>query len=84
MTKKTMAMLTELKLVGITTRTNNTQGDGINELKFKFGSGYRIYYSELDDVIVLLLCAGDKKTQSKDIKLAKEYLIDYLKGENHG
>ena len=59
-------------------------GDGINELKFKFGSGYRIYYSELDDVIVLLLCAGDKKTQSKDIKLAKEYLIDYLKGENYG
>jgi putative addiction module killer protein len=58
--------------------------DGISELKFKFGSGYRIYYSELDDVIVLLLCAGDKKTQSKDIKLAKEYLKDYLEGENHG
>ncbi|WP_412758177.1 type II toxin-antitoxin system RelE/ParE family toxin [Legionella bozemanae] len=59
-------------------------GDGISELKFKFGSGYRIYYSERDDVIVLLLCAGDKKTQSKDIKLAKEYLNDYLEGENHG
>lgn len=59
-------------------------GDGISELKFKFGSGYRIYYSELDDVIVLLLCAGDKKTQSKDIKLAKEYLNDYLEGEDHG
>ena len=59
-------------------------GDGLNALKFKFGSGYRIYYSELNDVIVLLLCAGDKKTQSKDIKLAKEYLNDYLKGENHG
>ncbi len=59
-------------------------GDGISELKFKFGPGYRIYYSELDDVIVLLLCAGDKKTQSKDIKLAKKYLKDYLEGENHG
>ncbi|HAT8266800.1 TPA: type II toxin-antitoxin system RelE/ParE family toxin [Legionella pneumophila] len=59
-------------------------GDGISELKFKFGSGYRIYCSELDDVIVLLLCAGDKKTQSKDIKLAKEYLNDYLEGEDHG
>lgn len=58
-------------------------GDGISELKFNFGSGYRIYYSELDDVIVLLLCAGDKKTQVKDIKLAKEYLSDYLEGENH-
>jgi putative addiction module killer protein len=45
--------------------------DGINELKFKFGSGYRIYFSELDGVILLLLCAGDKKNQSKDIKLCK-------------
>ncbi|ARB93026.1 addiction module killer protein [Legionella longbeachae] len=59
-------------------------GDGISELKFKFGSGYRIYYSELDDVIILLLSAGDKKTQSRDIKLAKEYLNNYLEGENHG
>jgi putative addiction module killer protein len=59
-------------------------GDGVSELKFKFGSGYRIYYSELDDVIVLLLCAGDKTTQNKDIKLAKKYLNDYLQGENHG
>lgn len=59
-------------------------GDGVGELKFKFGAGYRIYYSEMNDVIVLLLCAGDKKTQSKDIKLAKEYLKDYLQGENHG
>lgn len=58
--------------------------DGINELKFKFGSGYRIYFSEVDGVIVLLLCGGDKKTQTKDIKLAKEYLKDYLTGEDHG
>lgn len=58
--------------------------DGLNELKFKFGSGYRIYYSEFDDVIVLLLYAGNKKTQSKDIKLAKEYLKDYLEGVCHG
>lgn len=58
--------------------------DGIGELKFKFGSGYRVYYSEFEDVIVLLLCAGDKKSQNKDIKRAKEYLKDYLEGENHG
>lgn len=48
--------------------------DSISELRFNFGSGYRIYYSELDDVIVLLLNAGDKKLQSKDIEKAKEYL----------
>lgn len=59
-------------------------GESINELKFKFGSGYRIYFSEVNGVIVLLLCGGDKKSQSSDIKLAKTYLNDYLQGESHG
>ena len=45
----------------------------ISELRFKFGSGYRIYFAEINNVIVLLLNAGDKKTQQKDIKKAKEY-----------
>lgn len=46
----------------------------ISELRFKFGSGYRIYFKEIDDVILLLVNAGDKKTQTKDIEKAKEYL----------
>jgi len=46
----------------------------ISELRFKFGSGYRIYFTEVNNVILLLLNAGDKKTQSKNIKKAKEYL----------
>ncbi|MDD3436218.1 MAG: type II toxin-antitoxin system RelE/ParE family toxin [Candidatus Gastranaerophilales bacterium] len=46
----------------------------ISELRFKFGSGYRIYFQEVDGVILLLLNAGDKKTQSRDIEKAKEYL----------
>jgi putative addiction module killer protein len=46
----------------------------ISELRFKFGSGYRVYFAEIDKVIVLLLTGGDKKTQKKDIKKAKEYL----------
>jgi len=51
--------------------------DELYELRFKFGSGYRIYYSEIEDTIILLLCAGDKSTQTKDIKKVKEYLIKY-------
>ena len=50
----------------------------ISELRFNFGPGYRIYFSEVDNVIMILLCAGDKSTQSKDIKKAKEYLKDLL------
>lgn len=44
----------------------------ISELKFNFGSEYRIYYTEKDNIIIILLCAGDKKTQSKDLEKAKE------------
>ena len=59
---------------------NNNFGDfknidsEISELRFKFGSGYRIYYAEIDNIVVLLLNAGDKKRQSNDIQKAKEYL----------
>lgn len=46
----------------------------ISELRFNFGSGYRIYYHDVDDIIVLLLNAGDKKQQNKDIEKSKKYL----------
>ena len=46
----------------------------LSELRFSFGSGYRIYYTEINNIVVLLLNAGDKKLQSKDILKAKEYL----------
>lgn len=52
-------------------------GDGILELRFKVG--LRIYFSEKKNVIVLLLCGGDKKTQSKDIVKAGEYLEEFEK-----
>ena len=43
-----------------------------------FGSGYRVYYTIEEDTIILLINGCDKKSQVKDIKLAKE-IIDYLK-----
>lgn len=44
------------------------------ELRCKFGSGYRIYFTEQENIIILILCAGDKSAQSKDIKKAKEII----------
>ncbi len=44
---------------------------GIGEIKIDTGPGYRIYYSVVGLKIVLLLCAGDKKTQQKDIAKLK-------------
>ncbi len=48
----------------------------ISELRFNFGSGYRIYFTETDEIIVILLCGGDKSTQTRDIEKAKIYLKD--------
>lgn len=53
-------------------------GEGVLELRLKFGSGYRIYFGKEGDEIVILLCGGDKKTQSQDINKAKEYWQEYL------
>src|SRR5574344_1127638 len=53
----------------------------VSELKFQFGSGYRIYYTEENDTIIILLCAGNKKSQVKDIKQAQKYYEEYKRGE---
>jgi putative addiction module killer protein len=51
---------------------------GIWELRLTFGAGYRIYYAHEENSIILLLCAGDKSSQRKDIKKAIAYLQNYL------
>jgi putative addiction module killer protein len=52
-------------------------GDGVLELRLHFGSGYRIYFAELDNVVLLLLTGGDKSSQDKDIQKATEYFKEY-------
>jgi putative addiction module killer protein len=44
--------------------------DGICELKIDYGPGYRVYYTQRGDVMIVLLAGGDKSTQSEDIKTA--------------
>lgn len=51
--------------------------DELFELKLQFGKGYRVYYSDIDNKLVLFLTGGDKHKQSDDIKKAIEYLNDY-------
>lgn len=46
-------------------------GDGVCELRFDFGPGYRVYFQQRGNVIVLLLCGGDKSSQAQDIVRAK-------------
>jgi putative addiction module killer protein len=47
-------------------------GEGISEMRVPHGPGYRVYFKQTSKTIVLLLCGGDKSTQDKDIKRAKE------------
>jgi putative addiction module killer protein len=46
-------------------------GSGISEMRIDYGPGYRIYFSQRGSDIVILLCGGDKTTQTSDIEKAK-------------
>jgi len=52
-------------------------GDGVAELRIHYGSGIRVYYSKVENKIILLLLGGIKSSQVKDINKAKEYLKEY-------
>jgi putative addiction module killer protein len=47
-------------------------GEGIREMRVDVGKGYRVYFKEKGGKIIILLVGGDKSTQQKDIKKAKE------------
>ena len=53
-------------------------GAGVSELRMTFGAGYRVYYGEDDNTLVVLLSGGDKSTQAQDIETAKHYWQEYL------
>lgn len=52
-------------------------GHGVMELRINYGPGYRVYVGLHGSELIVLLCAGDKSTQAKDIKKAIGYWADY-------
>ena len=51
-------------------------GNGISEMRIDFGPGYRIYFCRRGATVYLLVCAGNKSSQQRDISLAKALLAD--------
>ena len=60
-----------------------SRGNGIQELRFRIGPGYRVYYAAEGRSVVILLGAGDKQTQKKDIQHAVTHWLNYLDQKDH-
>ena len=56
-------------------------GKGVSEQKIDFGPGYRIYFGQEGDDLVILLGGGSKKTQEKDIQIAQKFWAEYKQGK---
>lgn len=57
-------------------------GDGVIELRVHVGAGYRVYCGRHGKVVVVLLCGGDKRSQTADIKQAKVLWMEWKRRQS--
>jgi putative addiction module killer protein len=57
-------------------------GEGVSELRVDYGPGYRVYFGQKERTLVVLLCGGDKRTQDRDIRLARQFWQEFKASES--
>lgn len=57
-------------------------GEGVIELRIHVGAGYRVYCGRHGKSVVVLLCGGDKSTQARDIRRAKELWLEWKRRQS--
>ena len=58
-------------------------GEHVTEVRFNIGPGYRVYLTQEGDKLVLLLVGGDKSSQHRDIKKARELAMEWRRGHEN-
>ena len=76
-----VARIRQCALAGRPVCEINTVGEGVPELRYHFGPGYRVYFAQKADVLILLLAGGTKRGQQTDIDHAHD-LLRTLKEEH--
>jgi putative addiction module killer protein len=56
-------------------------GEGVLELRVDYGPGYRVYFGQKGQTLVVLLCGGDKRSQDRDIRFAKQFWQEFKVSE---
>jgi len=51
-------------------------GQGVSELRIHYRPGYHVYFAKRGKILIVLLCGGDKSTQTKDIKAVRLLAAD--------